>query len=340
MRKFLALFLSFLLVLPLSACAAKGETSSDGSGSPNEQYPVTVIDHAGRDVVIEKEPQSIVSCYYITTSLLMALDLDEKIVGIEDNPDYRPIYGLSAPHLLDLPWVGTAKVLDAEGCIALSPDLVILPLRLKDSAEILEEFGIDVLLVDPESQELLSEMIMMVGVATGTSQRAEDLLRFLDEQKAYLESTLSEVSRPRVYLAGNSGLLQTAGDAMYQSDMIRLAGGMNVAAEIEDSYWAEVSYEQLLTWDPEYIILASGASYSVEDVLTDPNLADCCAVKNKQVFKLPSEAEAWDSPVPGSILGSLWLAELLHPDLITDSTAVTDNYYESFYDFTYSNIKK
>ena len=48
---------------------------------------------------------------------------------------------------------------------------------------------------------------------------------------------------------------------MYQSDMIRLAGGKNVAAEIKDTYWAEIDYEQLLTWDPTYIILASNAVY-------------------------------------------------------------------------------
>ena len=125
---------------------------------------------------------------------------------------------------------------------------------------------------------------------------------------------------------------------MYQSDMIRLAGGRNVAAEIPDTYWAEIDYEQLLVWNPEYIILASSAKYTPEDVLRDPNLAACSAVVNGNVYQIPADAESWDSPVPGSVLGAIWLANVLHPEQLTDTdcTAVMDTYYETFYDFTYS----
>ena len=110
------------------------------------------------------------------------------------------------------------------------------------------------------------------------------------------------------------------------------------AAAIEDAYWVEIDYEQLLTWNPEYIILASDASYTVEDVLGDPVLADCAAVVNGRVYQMPNKAEAWDSPVPSGILGALWLANVLHADLMTDAdcTVKMDEYYETFYNFTYS----
>ena len=343
-KKVLSFLLVLIMVLSCSACAQTGDASG-ASAAPalkDDAFPVTVTDQAGRTVVIEEKPQRLVSCYYITTSLLMALGVGENIVGIEDNPDYRPIYALSAPHLLDLPWVGTAKVLDVEVCAALEPNLVILPMRLKESAEILETLGVDVLLVNPESQVLLTEMIGLVGAATGTTETAESLIRFLEEKRAYLQGVLSDVEVPGVYLAGNSGVLQTAGNAMYQSDMIRLAGGRNAAAEIRDAYWAEISYEQLLTWNPEYIILASNATYTVGDVLTDPNLSGCTAVINQNVYQIPADAEAWDSPVPGSILGAFWLAGVLHPDVLTDTdcAAIMDDYYETFYHFTYSEIEK
>ena len=338
MRKRISILLIVTILLSLAACGQGGSPKETVPNDTTAHYPVTVTDHAGRSVVIEREPRRLVSCYYITTSLLMALGLDENVVGIEDHPEYRPIYELSAPHLLELPWVGTAKVLDVEACAALEPDLVILPLRLKDSAELLEDLGIDVLLVDPESQTLLLEMIRMVGSATNTQQTAESLIAFLAKQESDLQQRLSGADAPRVYLAGNSGLLSTAGNAMYQSDMIRLAGGTNVASDIADAYWAQIDYEQLLTWDPEYIILASSAQYTVEDVLRDPNLTACTAVVNGNVYQIPSDAESWDSPVPGSILGALWLAKILHPELLTgaDCDAIMDEYYETFYQFTYS----
>ena len=100
----------------------------------------------------------------------------------------------------------------------------------------------------------------------------------------------------------------------------------------------EIDYDHLLTWNPDYIILASDADYSVDDVLADPNLAECAAVKNQKVYQMPSKAESWDSPVPSGILGSVWLATILHEDLFTadDASAIIDEYYETFYNFTYS----
>jgi iron complex transport system substrate-binding protein len=240
--------------------------------------------------------------------------------------------------LIQLPNVGTAKEFDLEGCSALAPDLVILPIKLKSAADTLTTLGIDVLLVNPETQQLLEEMVTLIGKATNTQDKANALLGFISEQNERLTNALADAEKPKVYLAGNSNMLSTAGNAMYQSDMIRLAGGTNVAAEITDTYWVEISYEQLLTWNPEYIILASDATYRVEDVLTNPNLADCDAVKNGKVYQMPSKAEAWDSPVPSGILGAVWLSSVLHPVECTeaDASAIIDSYYETFYDFKYS----
>ena len=61
------------------------------------EFPVTVTDAAGREVTIEQAPQRLVSGYYITTSMLIALGLEDRLVGIEAKADSRPIYALAAP---------------------------------------------------------------------------------------------------------------------------------------------------------------------------------------------------------------------------------------------------
>lgn len=328
MKKTISLLIALIIAFSAMGCMAEAET----------EYPVTLIDQAGREVTIEEEPQKLVSGYYISSSLLIALDMDEKMVGIENKADKRAIYRLSAPELIELPNVGTAKEFDLEGCAALEPDLVILPLKLKNAAETLESLGIDVLLVNPENQEQLNEMMDLISVATNSNEKAQALKDFTAAQEAKLSDLLKEAEKPSVYLAGNSSMLSTAGDAMYQSDMIRIAGGANVASEITDTYWQEISYEQLLAWNPEYIILASDADYSVEDVLADPNLAECAAVAKGNVYQMPNKAEAWDSPVPSGILGAVWLASVIHPEAFSaeDCAALIDEYYETFYGFTYS----
>ncbi len=309
------------------------EESSTEADAEQTVYPVTVTDQAGREVTIEKEPSSIVSGYYISSSLLIALGLKDKVVGIEAKADKRPIYKLAAPELTELPNVGTAKEFNLETCAALSPDLVILPMKLKDAAQSLTDLGITVLLVNPESQDLLTEMINTIATATNTNSEATKLLAYIYSQKDMLTSALSGVEPESVYLAGNSSFLSTAGPSMYQSSIIELAGGKNAADSITDTYWAEISYEQLLAWDPSYIIIASDAEYTVDDVMNDPNLAECTAVKNSHVYAIPGDMEALDSPVPAGILASVWLAGILHPDQVSADTYTTEitNYYETFY---------
>jgi iron complex transport system substrate-binding protein len=201
----------------------------------------------------------------------------------------------------------------------------------------LEALGIDALLVNPEDEAGLREMISLIASAMNCGKRANELLSFMDKTEDDLASRLCGVDAPKVYLAGNSDFLSTAGDGMYQSSLISRAGGVNAAAEITDTYWANVSYEQILAWNPDYIILASDASYTVDDVLADANLAGVSAIANGNVYQMPGDAEAWDSPVPSAVLGSVWLAGVLHPDKMTDADvmATADSFYETFYGFTY-----
>ena len=361
LQKITALALAAALAVGLAACggaansapaagSAASETApaSEAAPAPAEEenaaetaYPLTLTDQAGREVTIASEPETLVSGYYISTSLLIALGLEDQLAGIEAKADTRPIYARSAPELLALPSVGTAKAFDLEGCLALEPDLVVLPLKLEESADALAELGVPALVVNPEDQALLNEAALLLGRATNTSDRAEALLAFAAEQEARLDEALAglaDADRPVVYLAGNSDFLRTAGEGMYQADLLRMAGAKNAAAGLTDSYWADVSYEQVLAWDPDVILLASDADYTVEEVLSDPALAGCKAVENGRVLQMPGDAEAWDSPVPGGILGAVWLASALHPDECPEAEAmeVIDSFYETFYDFSYS----
>ena len=106
MKRFLALILSLMMIFSLIGCAGneKNEETTEPEVEESQPeaeepvasaFPVTVTDQAGRTVTIEAEPQSIVSGYYISTSLLIALDQEDKLVGIEAKADKRPIYRLS-----------------------------------------------------------------------------------------------------------------------------------------------------------------------------------------------------------------------------------------------------
>ena len=357
-KRFLALVLTAIMTAAsLAGCASKSGNGSTEAGASTtatgqtigiqtqteekteeagETFPVTVTDQLGREVTIEKEPQKLVSGYYVSTSIVIALNLEDKLVGVEAKAGKRAIYKLAAEDIVNLPSVGTAKEFDLEGCAALSPDLVIVPAKLKDKIASMEELGLTVIAVNPENNDLLKEAVELIGKATGQTAKADDLVKTVDKGISSLKDRVGSETNPTVYLAGNSNILQTAGAKMYQNTLIENAGGVNVAAEIDDNYWAEVSYEQILKWDPDYIIIAADADYTVDDVLKDTNLADCKAVKNGNVYIVPSDAEALDSPVPAGYLGSYYIASVIHSDVVSEEDFQTEaiNFYEKFYEFT------
>lgn len=353
--------LAALLVLALavtSACGGTGQTSpaaeepafesesasasSSGASSGEEETAgqatadtaITLTDQAGREVRLEAPAERIVSGYYISSSACIALGLADRLAGVEAKADTRPIYTMAAPQLLALPNVGSAREFNLEGCIALEPDLVILPVRLEDSANTLNDMGIPVLLVNPESLRELKEMISLIGMATGTDDAAARLLRYYeDELEAVGTLTARVTEKPRVYMGSNSSFLSTAPGGMYQSALIESAGGINAAAELDGNTWTEVSYEQLIALEPDVIVLPSEAAYSREDVASDPQLAALPAVQNGAIYRMPRDFEAWDSPTVSCMLGIRWLLSALHEDLYAQQALEEDAaaFYRNFY---------
>ncbi len=117
MTKMTALLLA--AAMALTACGSTAAVSSEAAASataapevtasPEEAavepaaetavtYPLTVTDQLGREVTIETEPKTLASGYYISTSLLIALGVQDELVGVEAKADKRTIYSLSAPN--------------------------------------------------------------------------------------------------------------------------------------------------------------------------------------------------------------------------------------------------
>jgi len=197
-------------LIPLAALLLLGSLSACVSPktAPQPAAAVVVTDQGGRQVTVPREVRRIVSGYYVSSSALLALGLKDRIVGIESSAPTRPTFKLAAPELLRLPAVGTSREFDLEGCLALEPDLVVIPLRLKDSAARLEELGVPVLLVNPESQAALKEMIALLGKACGVDERAKKLNGWYDAELAAIEKLVARAGPPpAVYMAGDSSWL-------------------------------------------------------------------------------------------------------------------------------------
>lgn len=332
--KRISILLSIMfLLLSIGGCVGNNRATGNIGDGASKDEPIIIVDHLGREVEFSKPAEKIVSGYYVTTAMLLSLGLKENIVGLEAKANTRPIYNIAAPELLDLPSVGTMKEFDIEGAVALEPDLVVISVRLKEAVESMEKLGVKVIAVNPENMDLLNEALTMVAKATGREENAKKLIDYNNEKTTMIKNLIKDKDKRDVYLGGNSSFLSTSSNKMYQHTLIETAGGNNVAGAIEDTYWAEISYEQLIAYNPDVIFVIPGASYSKNDIINDDRLKGIKAVENNDIYFMPSNFENWDSPIPSGVLGTLWLTAVLHDDVYSFDNFKEDvfNYYKEFY---------
>lgn len=345
MKRFFLIFTMVLLSCTLLFAQPVNErpTTEEHAATEEASFPVTITDMAGRNVTIETKPERIVSGYYISSSALIAMDADDKLVGIETKSNARPIYKAAAPEIMDLADVGSAKAFALETCLATNPDLVIFPIKQKANADVIQDMGIPTIVVNPESHEEILYMFEILGKATGNEEKAGRLISYYRSLLEDIEALTNDVeNRPVVYMGGTSSYLTTAPKDMYQASLIESAGGRNAGDTIEGSSWKEISYEQLISMNPDFIVIptnnfATGnPGYTRDDILSDGNLSEITAVKEGRVYQMPIGLEAWDSPVPSGILGVLWMTATIHPELFSmdDFRATATAFYEEFYGFT------
>lgn len=311
MHRIFKVLISVAIVLSLCcACLAEGE---EPQAAP---VTMTVTDQAGREVVITSPATRIVSCYYISTAALVALGLEDNLVGVEMKAETRGLYNLAAPQLVSLPAVGSGKGVNIEEIAALDPDVVILPLRLSEDAATLEELGIPVVLVNPETQADFEACLRLLGVITGRYDEAAALLERCSDITSSVIGSVAEAEKPTVYLAAGSDYLTTYPSGLYQDDLIAVSGGVNVAAEMDGDSKVTIDAEQLLAWNPDYIFIVADADYSAGDLMADERLSGLTAVTEGRVYTFPSGIEPWDYPTPSAVLGQLFMASCLHPDIV------------------------
>lgn len=179
------------------------------------------------------------------------------------------------------------------------------------------------------------DCVTLLGQVFEQEERANELLTYYNEKIDEVTKLTKDVAdKPKVYLGAGSSYLSTCTSNMYQNDLIDMAGGINVSSSLEDGYWAEVSAEHIMSWNPDYIFAVNYAEYSIDDIKADSKLQTVNAVKNDNIYLFPSEIEPWDYPTPSSVLGILWLTHVLHEDLYTKEDYVKEakEFYQRFFD--------
>ena len=380
-KKFMTyLAMVFLLIVSMliAACGGPSETKKD---TAQNNKPIEITDVTGRTVTLKKPAERVVLQWsgaggpFFTISALMGKDTPKVIAGMDTSlQDYRADmwkhFTTEMPELAKIPVVGTVgdKTFNAEQVVALNPDVIFIPVDLKDQYESdakakMDAAGIQTIYIDYHAEKLESHQksIEAIGKALGKEERAAEISKFYTDRVTRVLDRVSKINKPKptVYLEvgmngpeefGNSfssnyswGALATmAGADVITKDVIKKTSPINPEFILEKnpdiimimgSYWPKKPTSMRLGFEATE---ASSQELLKAFTIERQGWSELKAVENKQVYSahhgLPREV--FDAAV------FEYLAKTFYPEEFADvdPEATLKEFYDKFLPFSYSGI--
>lgn len=319
------------------ADSAAGDKAAQAEGTR------IITDSAGREVEIPSEitkiapsgPLAQIVLYTVSPDKLAGLAadfsdeakqyIDEKYWGL---PKFGQFYGKNAS-------------LNMEALIAEAPDVIIdigeAKKTVKEDMDALQEqLNIPVIFVEA-TLPTMADAYEMLGDITGEKEQAGKLADYCRAEIGKADqnaAAIADADRKSVYFGLGDDGLHTNAKGSIHADVIDRIGAVN-AADVEavsSGGGSEVSFEQVLLWNPDLIIVDSQKLY---DTLTaDPMWQELDAVKNGKIFKIPTAPYSFMSSPPSvnRMIGIEWLGSLVYPEIYTsDIREEVKNFYQLFY---------
>lgn len=348
MKKPLSLLLALTLVLSLCACGGgAADTPAPTQSAPAQTESAapaaetrTFTDSVGRTVTLPARIDKVAVTGPLAQIVLFALCPD-KLVGIANAWD------VSAEEYLDteyynLPLLGQLYggqgELNLESLLSSGAQVVIDVGEPKDTiAEDLdalqEQTGLPFVHITATTQTT-GEAYRLLGELVGMEAEAETLAAYCEEVYARAVDIAGRVDKvDLLYITGPDGQNVIAQNS-YHSEIIDLLSNNLAVVESPSSKGTgnEVGLEQILLWDPDYIIFAPDSAYDAAG--EDPAWGQLTAIAAGRYYETPMGPYNWMGFPPSvqRYLGMLWMAKLLYPEEAGyDLYEEVARYYDLFY---------
>lgn len=379
-RRFMAYIATvFLLIVSvlMTACAGPSATKKDMV----QNKPIEITDVTGRTVTLKKPAERVVLQWsgaggpFFTIAALMGKDTPKVIAGMDTSlQDYRADmwkhFTEEMPELTKIPVVGTVgdKTFNVEQVIALHPDVIFIPVDLKDQYESdakpkLDEAGVQTIYIDYHAEQLdkHQKSIEAIGKALGKEERAAEISQFYMDHVTKILDRIKTIHKPKptVYIevgmkgpeefsnsfSGNyswGALATLCGADVITKDVVKRTAPINPEFVIEKdpdiimimgSYWPKNPTSMRLGFEAD-----EEQSQALLKAFTTQRegWSQLKAVKDKQVYSIHHglPREVYDAAVFES------LAKTFYPEEFTDvdPEATLKEFYDRFLPFTYGGI--
>ncbi len=334
----LSLLFAILLVisLALGACTPKAETlempvseeeveaiqeapveEPTAAPEPTEEpapafEPVELADALGNTVTVETQPERIISLAPSITETLYAIGAGDQVVGRTDYDNFPEA-------VLDLPSVGgfSTDSMSIETIISLEPDLVIGGSALQgEVATALNESGIPSVIFEQNSVQEIMDLMLLLGEATGNQEDAANAVAEIEARVSKVASvieTIPEEERVTVFYEVWHEPLMTTTNQTFIGELINLAGGNNIFADLEETY-PSVSAETIIEGNPDVILGPSshGDQLTTEMIAAREGWSGMSAVTNENIHIIQGDIISRAGPRVVDALEAI--AAALYPD--------------------------
>ena len=291
LRKTIAALLAALL-LALTACAqpqppaaAAPAATALPAGAPAGNNPVTITDMAGREITLAEPATRVVALTAADCEILYALGAGDLLVGRGEYCDYPAA-------VLEVPSVQSGYETNLEQILALEPQVLLMAMMAQPEEHVaaLEAAGVRVVVSDAQDIPGVYTAIEMIGTLLGRETEAAGMIDSMKAAFSELAEGAGGDGEKTVYFEVSplEYGLWTAGADTFMNEIAELLGLRNAFADV--SGWAEISEEQVLERNPDYIVTISmyfgEGPTPVEEILGRAGWQNVTAVKNGAILHL------------------------------------------------------
>ena len=337
-KKLLALFLSIMMVMTfVTGCGS----STDVSSSVEQATEHVVTDMAGREVTIPADVEKIgtFGSIGVINAFVELMGEGDKICNeMSENftkSDKWAYQYKFAPQLKECPVFEVGGEVDIETVLATAPDVCIV--MSQDLVDTLEAQGLTVVYIEWNSVDDVKDCVNLLGEVFGKEDVAEDYCDYFDKMVAKANDVTKDLADADKKTVVYGNILEYTQPHSIAEWWIAQAGGISVTDDGREDGSREYTAEDLLGWNPEYMFISSASDKA--EIEADTVLSQIQAVKDGNIYAVPTVAHVWGNRTPEQPLTVLWATNKLYPDLYTEDELSEDiaYFYSHFYNYEMSD---